>query len=74
MSYELNEHSWGTAWVRSDLKGQHTGHCLCYAPCVKFKPNQSDNCPRAQATYEHCIKWDCVTPMWECPGFDKEAK
>jgi len=70
--YIVNEHSWGKAVVREDLAGKHREHCLCFAPCVHFKPNTPDNCVRAQELYEYCVKWDMVTPVWECPVFQEQ--
>ncbi|GAH89551.1 unnamed protein product, partial [marine sediment metagenome] len=48
----------------------HREHCLCFT-CVLFKPNSPDNCHIAQATFENCVKFDTVTPMWECPEFQE---
>jgi len=69
--FEQYDHGWGLVWVRSDLRGRHRDFCECYK-CELFHPGQSDNCERAQASYEFCVKWDCVTPMWECPDFNGE--
>jgi hypothetical protein len=66
--YEQYDHGWGPVWVRKGAHGKHRERCLCY-DCALFKPNQSGNCERAQASYEFCVKWDCVTQMWECPDF-----
>ena len=55
--------------VRSDLKGKHREYCLCNTPCTRFKPGKEDNCAIAQAVYENCVRFDIVTPMWECPAF-----
>jgi len=70
-TYEWYEHWDGKpkVWVRSDLKGKHRDHCLCWA-CRKLKPGKPDNCPRAQELYEYCVKHDMTTPVWECPEFD----
>jgi hypothetical protein len=37
MNIEKYEHHQGVVSVRSDLKGKHRDHCLCYH-CEKFKP------------------------------------
>lgn len=58
--------------VRSDLMGQHRNYCLCYL-CRKFKPGEEDNCLRAARLYEFCVKYDMVTPVWECPVFEGKA-
>jgi len=57
--------------VQAKLKGRHKEFCLCYT-CANFAPNMPLNCPIAQATYEHNVKYNIVTPMWECPGYYKE--
>lgn len=66
--YECYEH-WGQqVYVKSDLKGKHRKHCLCFS-CKCFKPNTVNNCHIAQAAYENCAKFGTVTPVWECPKF-----
>ena len=55
--------------VKSELKGAHQKHCLCYAGCVEFKPGTNDNCPIAAAVYVNCVQLNIVTPVWECPRF-----
>jgi len=54
--------------VRKDLMDKHTEYCLCYI-CDRFKPGSKKNCKIAQATYNHDIKYNIVTPMWECPSY-----
>lgn len=66
--YEQYEHHGEQVWVDSELKGQHRNHCLCFK-CDNFKPSTPDNCPIAQATFENCVKFNTVTPMYECPKF-----
>lgn len=56
-------------YVMICLKGKHKEHCLCHSDCRKFKPNTSENCPIAQATFENCAKFNIVTPMYECPEY-----
>lgn len=68
--HERYEHHGAMVSVRKDLKGKHKEHCLCYAPCAKFKPNTPDNCPLAQGVYALCVTQDMVLPVWECPDFD----
>ena len=58
-------------WVRSDLKGEHRNHCLCY-DCSKYHPGSAGNCPVAQILYEACLLNDMVTPVWECPKFAQD--
>ncbi len=61
-------HGW-TVFVDSELKGKHRDHCLCFK-CDKFKPNTSENCPIAQATFENCVRYGITTPMYECPEYE----
>jgi len=65
------EHHDAVVWVRSDLKGKHRQHCLCWS-CKKFKPGKEDNCPRARELYELCVKNNMTTPVFECPFFDEQ--
>lgn len=58
--------------VQSNLKGLHRDHCLCFQGCKNFKPNTPENCPIAQENYEFCVKYNMVTPVWECPEFESE--
>jgi|GEM_PF-1019759 len=67
--YEKYEHHGAMVWVRTDLKGLHRQHCLCFAPCAKFKPGQDDNCLLAQENYEMCVRHNMTLPVWECPEF-----
>lgn len=55
--------------VQYHLQGKHRAHCLCFQGCQRFKPGQPDNCEIAQATYENCVKFGTVTPVYECPKF-----
>lgn len=57
--------------VMEHLKGKHRESCLCYANCKYFKPDQLDNCEIAQETFELCVKHNTVTPVFECPKFEK---
>jgi len=61
-------HHDASVWVRQDLKGRHREHCLCYE-CSKFKPGKQDHCRRAIDNYDWCVKYDMVSPVWECPSF-----
>lgn len=67
--FELyKHHGEAPVWVRSDLKGKHREHCLCYS-CKRFHPGSPGNCPIARGLYENCVTNDLVTPVWECPKF-----
>jgi len=57
-------------WVRSDLKGKHREHCLCFAGCKLFHPGSDDNCEIAQALFTNCVNLGVVTPVWECPDYE----
>ncbi len=66
------EHHGTDVFVFGELQGLHKDHCLCYL-CTKFHPCEPDNCPIAQATYEHNVKYHITTPMWECPEFEQAS-
>jgi hypothetical protein len=68
MAFEQHEHHGATIRVDSELKGQHRNHCLCFK-CGSFKPGTPENCAIAQATYENRVKFNTVTPVYECPVF-----
>lgn len=57
--------------VQTELKGKHREHCLCYG-CDKFKPLREDHCPIADAVFANCVKFNVVTPVWECPDFSAQ--
>lgn len=60
-----------TVTVVSAVKGQHDAHCLCFADCVHFHPNEKDNCHLAQTLYElHCA-YGLVVPVYECPDYER---
>ncbi len=66
---EKYEHHGAEVAVRSDLKGKHREHCLCFR-CAAFKPeSRGESCPIANALYAFCVLTDLVTPVWECPAF-----
>lgn len=54
----------------SEVVGKHRDHCLCFNGCIHFKPGTPENCKIAQAIYETCVKYNVVTPVYECPVFD----
>jgi hypothetical protein len=66
---EQYEHHGKQMWVRSDLKGQHRDHCLCYQ-CTKFNfEDREANCPIANALFHFDVLADVTTPVWECAEF-----
>ncbi len=66
--YTTYEHYGTNVKVRADLKGLHRDHCLCYK-CEEFAPGTKRNCPIAVEIYANCVKYNVVTPVWECPQF-----
>lgn len=64
------EHHGRMVSVRSDLKGKHRDHCLCYS-CQRFKPDHKENCRKAKEIYALCVREDLVLPVWECPAFEE---
>lgn len=69
MKIEKYNHHGADVSVRSDLKGRHVEHCLCWQGCKHFAPGKPENCEIAQAVYKNCVQFNIVTPMWECPRF-----
>jgi len=71
--YEKYIHHGGEVWVRSDLKGTHRENCLCWS-CERLNiKDVKKNCKIAKALFKICVKFDLVTPVFECPIF-KEKK
>ena len=60
--------------VISEIKGLHRNHCLCYRSCKHFKPGKDDNCEIANANYQLCLRYDLVTPVYECPKYQPNIK
>lgn len=60
--------------VREDLKGKHVDHCLCYS-CDKFvMETKKGNCHIANAVYDNYVEYGLVTPVYECPEYQKKMK
>lgn len=55
-------------FVRTDLKGRHREHCLCYT-CGNFKEGEENPCEIARAVFANCVKYGLATPVWECPKY-----
>ena len=69
MSITQYVHHGNLVFVRTDLKGRHREHCLCFQ-CRKFIPgDRAQNCPIANEVYANCVKHKLVTPVFECPEF-----
>lgn len=60
--------------VLSDVKGLHRDNCLCFNGCKHFKPGEPDNCVIAEAVFSTCVKYNLVTPVYECPVYEQEEK
>lgn len=77
--FEKYEHHGTEVHVKSELKGKHRDHCLCYS-CTKFKPNEPgqknriDNCYIANRVFNLCTLFDLVLPVWECPNFEEKKE
>jgi len=71
MKYIQYNHHERQVWVREDLKGCHSEHCLCYS-CTKFRPgDREQNCPIANALFSLDVLTGITTPVWECPEFEE---
>jgi hypothetical protein len=70
VSYEHHGH---VAFVFEELKGKHHECCLCWR-CDRFKPaDRVANCPIANTLYAACVKYNLVTPVFECPEFKEKT-
>jgi hypothetical protein len=70
---EQYEHHGEVVWVRSDLKGKHKEHCLCYE-CGLFFPDEPENCLIAELNFSVCVAFNVVLPVWECPRFEPKEE
>ncbi len=68
MIIERYVHHGQVVYVRSDLKGRHREHCLCFT-CNKFKPGREGHCPIAKRIYDTCVEHGVVSPVYECPDY-----
>jgi hypothetical protein len=60
--------------VDSDLKGKHASHCLYWRDCKHFNPlEQEKNCMISRALYALDVQFNLVTPVWECPVYEKKS-
>lgn len=71
--YEQYEHHGNMVWARSDLKGTHREHCLCYQ-CGKFSLVRERNCVKANALFAFSVLTGMTTPVFECPDFKEAIK
>jgi len=72
--FEVYKHHGYDVFVRSDLKGKHREHCLCYS-CAYFRPDdREDNCTIANLVYYLCVALHVTLPVWECPVRDFAPK
>lgn len=71
--YERYIHHGKNVVVRSDLKGKHGEHCLCYScGLLDIHNDREKNCPTANALFFFNKLAGITTPVWECVNF-KEA-
>lgn len=69
MEVSRYEHHGADVAVITELKGQHREHCLCWA-CGNFKPEDREgNCEIANQLFGLCVKYNLVTPVYECAAF-----
>jgi hypothetical protein len=72
IEFERYKHHNELVWVMKKNKGKHREHCLCFQ-CARFHPGSDGNCETAKLLYKHCVELDIVTPVWECPNFDRDV-
>ena len=69
--FEKYLHHGKQVFVKTENKGKHRENCLCFN-CKKLDiKNRDNNCPIANALYENCVKFNVVTPVYECPDFQE---
>lgn len=61
--YEKYLHHGKEVMVRSDLKGRHREHCLCF-DCSVWS-----DCKIREDTFNNCVTHNIASPVWECPNF-----
>lgn len=67
--YLQYQHHGVNVFVRKDLKGRHRDHCLCFS-CEKLgSGGGKSGCEIANHVYANCVKFNLVTPVFECPRF-----
>lgn len=71
-SYEKYNHHGSDVFVRKDLKGKHREYCLCFSCANLNIENKKKNCPISNALFDNCVKFNVVTPVFECPNFIKK--
>lgn len=67
------EHHGVEVAVQRHLAGRHQEYCLCHL-CSKFMPDKPNNCPIAEELYHFDVKYNLVTPVWECSEFTKKIQ
>lgn len=67
---EQYEHNGNMVSVKSNLKGKHNDHCICFSNCDKFYPdNLNKNCKIANILASIDKNFGIITPIWECPDY-----
>ena len=61
-------------WVHPITEAMRRTECLCLN-CDNLKPNQPDNCAKAEALYQICKREDLALTITRCPDWEphKEA-
>ena len=65
-------HHGNQVYVDRGQQGLHRHFCLCHT-CKAFKPNTSGNCMIAETLYKVCKDHGLVTPVWECPKYQRDV-
>jgi sarcosine oxidase delta subunit len=71
---KYKHHDGEVVFVRKDLKGKHREHCLCFQ-CSRFFPeDRGENCVTAELVFAVDRECGLVTPVWECPFYQRKKK
>lgn len=71
--FEKYEKNGKEVWTRKALKGKHADFGMCHS-CSKFTPdNLETNCPVASKLAKFALDEGIITPVFECPAFDKKG-
>ena len=70
-NYDRYMHHGAWVSVRKDLKGKHREMCLCFSCCRFNLVDRRKCCHAARDLYKLCVKYNLVTPVFECPEFER---
>ena len=60
-------------WVNPTTEAVRKEECLCWN-CEKLKPNQPDNCVKAEKLYQICKTEDLAVITCRCPAWEPKKE